>query len=84
MDDFAAAADDGHGADAAKLMHGGNATDDGAVLHGDVASKGGDVGHHDVIAELAIVRDVGVGEEVIVRTNYSINKIRKTENENLK
>lgn len=71
LDDFAAAADDGHGADAAKLMHGGNASDDGAVFHGDVASKGSDVGHHNVIAELAIVRDVGVGEEVIVRTNYS-------------
>ena len=71
MYDFTAASDDGHGADAAKLMHSGDATDDGAVLHDDVTGKGGDVGHHNVIAELTIVRDMGVSEEVIAGTNYS-------------
>ena len=69
LHNLAAAANDGHGANAAELMHGSQTTNNGAVFDDDVTSKGGDVGHDDMIAQLAVVGDMGVGEQVIVRAN---------------
>ena len=59
----------GHFADAAELMHRRQPADDRVVLDGHVARERGDVGHDDVVAQHAIVRDVAVGQDVVVRTD---------------
>ena len=66
LDDFAAAADDGVGTDAAELVDAGEAGDDDVVGDGDVAAEGGAVGENAVVADDGVVGDVGIGEEVVV------------------
>jgi len=66
LDDFAAAADDGVGTDAAELVDAGEAGDDDVVCDGDVAAEGGAVGEDAVVADDGVVGDVGVGKEVVV------------------
>ena len=51
-------------------MYRGQATDDCAIGYLHMARKRGYVGHDDVIAQLAIMRNVRVGEEIIVGTNH--------------
>lgn len=50
-------------------MDSGEASDDDVVLDGDVTSEGGHVGHDDVVADLHVMGEVGVGEEMVVRPN---------------
>ena len=61
----------GHGMrpDAAELVCGGEAGNNGVVPDGAMAGEAAIVGKDDVVAELAIVRDVGVAEEKIVRAD---------------
>lgn len=69
MDDFRKPADDGMLADPTELVRGGEPRDDRVVTDGDVSGKAAVVGKDDVIPQLAIVRDVGIAEEKIVRAD---------------
>src|SRR6266536_1884230 len=69
LDHFRAAANDRHFSDATELMHRGQAADHGIIFDDDMARQGGDVGHDHVIAQGDIVRDVGIGQDVIGRTH---------------
>ena len=50
-------------------MHRRQPADHRMVLHGHVPGQRRDVGHDDVVAQRAIVRDVAVGQDVIVRAD---------------
>lgn len=63
------AADDRVAADSAELVNGGEAGNDGMIFDFDVAAESAVVGENDVIAHLAVVRDVRVAQEKIVRAN---------------
>lgn len=56
-------------ADAAKLVDCGEAGNDRVVIYDDVSGEGAVVREDDVVADLAVVGDVGVGEEKIVRSD---------------
>ena len=64
-----AAADHRQFADAAKLVHRRQPANHRMILDRHVARERRDVGHDDVVAQRAIVRDVAVGEDVIVRAD---------------
>ena len=68
LHDFGTAADHRQFADAAELMDRRDA-DDRMIFHRDVAGQGCAVRHDDVAADDAIVRDVTVGQNVIMRTD---------------
>ena len=63
------AAHHGKPAHAAKLMNRDVAPEHRVVLDLDVAGQASEVGENDMVAERTIVRDVGVGQQVVVRTN---------------
>jgi len=69
LDDFRATADDRVFPDPAKLVHGADSGNDRVVIDRDVAGDPDAVGKDDVIPELAIVGDVRVAEEKIVRAD---------------
>ena len=50
-------------------MHRRQSADDRVILHRHVAGQRRDVGHDDVVAERDVVRDVAVGQDVIVRAD---------------
>src|SRR6266496_3131101 len=66
---FRASADHRKRANAAKLVNRRQPANDRVVPDDDVAGQGGDVGHDDVVAELNVVRDVAVCQNVIVRAD---------------
>ena len=51
-------------------MHGGKAAHNGAILHRHMPGQCADIGHDDVVAELAIVRHMRIGQQVVVRPNH--------------
>ena len=51
-------------------MHGGKAAHDGAILHRHMPGQCADIGHDDMVAELAIVRHMRIGQQVVVRPNH--------------
>ena len=55
--------------DATELVHGGESGNDGVIIHSDVPGETAVVGKDDVIPQLAIVRDVRVAEEEVVRAD---------------
>ncbi len=69
MDDFRKPSNNGVLPDAAELMDGGEARDDSVVLDGDMAGEAAVVREDIVIPHLAVMSDVGVAEEKIVRAD---------------
>lgn len=69
LDDLCAAADDRVFSDTAKLVNGGDTGDDGMILDDDVTRDAGGVRENDTIADLAVVGDVRVTQEKVVRTD---------------
>lgn len=55
-----------------ELVHEAIAGDERAIVYLDMAAKQRAVGDDDVVADVAVVRDVGVGHEEIVVPNYCI------------
>src|SRR5690606_6701767 len=64
--DGGAPADKGVVADAGHLVDGGKTADYDIVADLDMAAERRDIGHGDVVANDAVMRDVGIGEEVAV------------------
>src|SRR5439155_16756301 len=60
---------DGHFADATKLVDRCQATNHCVILHHNMSSQSSDIGHDDVVTKSHVMRDVGVSEDVIVRTD---------------
>jgi len=56
-------------ADAAKLMHGRQPADDRVILHDHVPGQGADVGHDDMASQRDIVREVTIGQQMVVRAD---------------
>ncbi len=69
LDDLRATTRDDVLTDAAELMHGGEATEHNVVLNDDMAREGSVVGKDDVIPHDAVMRDVGVSEEVVIASD---------------
>ena len=66
---FRVAADDRVFSDAAELMHRRQAGNDGVIFDSDVPGEADGIGEDDVVAELAVMRDVRVAEQQIVRAD---------------
>ena len=58
-------------ADAHELMHAGYPPHHRPIFNLDVARQGRQAGHDDVVAENAVVRDVGLRHDEIVRSDFS-------------
>ncbi len=61
-----AAADKGMGTDAHEVMDGAQGADCRPIFHGYVAAQRGRIRHDDVVADLAVMRDVGVSHDEVV------------------
>ena len=51
-------------------MHGGKTAHNGAILHCHMPREGTDIRDDDVVAELAIVRHMRIGQQVVMRPNH--------------